>query len=533
MGSLVTDLPAAFQTTLLKDGNEKGDNIHKEIHDHDITIGDEVTKEEARHMVELTEEERVIEKKLRRKIDSLIMPLVVLVYLMNYIDRNNYAAAKLQGLERDLNLNDTEYQVGLSILFVGYVLMQVPSNAMLNFCGKPSWYLGFFIIAWGLVSTLTSQVQSYGGIVACRFILGVVEAPFFPGILFYLSKWYTKSELNLRMSIFYSGSLISGAFGSLIAAGILSGLDGARGLASWRWLYIIEGTVTIFIGFVVTFLLPDFPHTWKLLTPEMKAVANRRMALDAAEADLDAGGKTSHLAGMKAAFKDPKTYILAIAYHGITGAAGFQNFYPTLTQTLGYDSIISLLLVAPPYVFTVFYSLAHGLTSDKVGNRFWFYMYPVPIVIVGALLFMFTDGFGPRYFSLFLLNFIFVMNGTIYAWIANAIPRPPAKRAAALAFMNSIGNAASIWTPFTYNDADKPYYREAMGINIGLVGIAGICGIIMRFYLQYQNRQLERMENEDATLTERDVKKLEKTAELEGIDIATARMLQKGYRYII
>lgn len=115
--------------------------------------------------------------------------------------------------------------------------MQVPSNLLLNYCGRPAWYLGFFIIAWGLVSTLTSQVRSPGAIIACRFILGVVEAPFFPGVLFYLSKWYTKEELNLRMSIFYSGSLISGAFGNLIAAGILNGLDGVHGMGAWQWLY--------------------------------------------------------------------------------------------------------------------------------------------------------------------------------------------------------------------------------------------------------------------------------------------------------
>lgn len=152
--------------------------------------------------------------------------------------------------------------------------------------------------------------------------------------------------------------------------------------------------------------------------------------------------------------------------------------------------------------------------------------------MAGAFIFMFTTSFGPRYFSLFLLNFIFVMNGTIYAWIANAIPRPPAKRAAALAFFNSVGNAASIWTPFTYGSSD-PYYREAMGINIGLVGIAGICGVVMKFYLQWQNRQLERMEDEEGELTERDVRKLQKTAELEGISVEEARRLQKGYRYII
>lgn len=170
---------------------------------------------------------------------------------------------------------------------------------MLNHLGRPSLYLGTFTVLWGLVSACTSQVSSYSGIVVCRFVLGLVEAPFFPGVLFYLSKWYTKGELNLRMSIFYSGSLISGAFGNLIAAGILSGLAGKHGLDAWQWLYIVEGVITVGIGFIVMFALPDFPHTWKRLSPEMKHVANRRMAVEAAEADVDeAGGMVSDLPGM-------------------------------------------------------------------------------------------------------------------------------------------------------------------------------------------------------------------------------------------
>jgi len=126
--------------------------------------------------------------------------------------------------------------------------MQVPSNAMLNYAGRPSLYIGFFVVAWGLVSLLTSQVKSAGGIIAARFVLGFVEAPFFAGVLFYLSKWYTKSELSLRMAMFYSGSLLSGAFGNLIAAGILKGLAGKRGLGAWQWLYIIEGSITMFVS---------------------------------------------------------------------------------------------------------------------------------------------------------------------------------------------------------------------------------------------------------------------------------------------
>jgi len=308
------------------------------------------------------------------------------------------------------------------------------------------------------------------------------------------------------------------------------------------------------VGLLIIFVLPDFPHTWKLLSPEMRHVANRRMAIDAAEADVDVGGGMSQLQGIKLAFSDPKTYILAIGYHGITGAAGFQNFFPTLTATLGFSHTVSLLLVAPPYIFMVIWSLCHSIASDRAGNRFWFFMYPVPLVIVGALIFMFTNSFGARYFSLFLLIFIFAMNGTIYAWIANAIPRPPAKRAAALAFVNSVGNAASIWTPFTYNNTDAPHYVVAMGVNIGLTALAAVCGIILKFYLEKENRQLARMvcwskqashvrfssftnflsqEDADATLTEKDIKKLQLTAELEGIDIAAARQLQKGYRYMI
>ena len=198
----------------------------------------------------------------------------------------------------------------------------------------------------------------------------------------------------------------------------------------------------------------------------------------------------------------------------------------------------------------MFYSYVHGRISDKLQKRYWFWMYPIPIVVVGCFIFMFTSGFGAPYFSMFLLNFAYCMNGTvsyprsirlkqrlksaqIYAWIASSIPRPPAKRAAAIAFMNSIGNAASIWTPFTYTDSSAPRYRPALGVVIGLMCLAGISGTGLRYYLQRENTQLERSDDIDAELNERDVKKLQQTAELEGVDVATARQLQKGFRYII
>jgi len=181
----------------------------------------------------------------------------------------------------------------------------------------------------------------------------------------------------------------------------------------------------------------------------------------------------------------------------------------------------------------VFYSLMHSLTSDKLKNRFWFWIYPQPLVMAGFVIFMTTSSFGPRYFSFFLMVGVFALNGTIYAWISNAIPRPPAKRAAAFAFINSFGNAASIWTPFTYYDTEAPHYRTALGINIGLLGLSMVCAVILRWYTVRQNKALERLEAADTELDEREIARLQKTAEFEGVDLVAARRMKKSYRYML
>lgn len=298
-------------------------------------------------------------------------------------------------------------------------------------------------------------------------------------------------------------------------------------------LYIVEGVITIGVGIIVVLVLPDFPDTWKLLSPEMRHVANKRLAVDAAEADMDEEGGMSQLKGLKLAIKDPKTYILSLSYFCITGAAGFQNFFPSLTATLGYDHFISLLLVAPPYVFMVFWSLFHSWMSDKMSNRFWFFIYPIPLTIIGMIIFMTTDSFGPRYFSFFLMMFVFTINGTQFAWISSSIPRPPAKRAAALAIMNALGNSTSIWTSFTYRPGDAPHYRPGLGIAAGLMVGAFVLANILRWYLTRQNKALEQLETEDSTISPERLRALRRTADVEGVDVGSARMMQKGFRYLI
>lgn len=234
---------------------------------------------------------------------------------MNYLDRNNIAAARLAGLQDPpskggLSLTSTQYLTALSILFVGYVLMQIPSNLFLNKIGKPAIYLPTVMIAWGIISAATAGAQSYAGLLAIRFFLGFVEAAYFPGCLFFLSSWYTRKELGFRTALLYSGSLLSGAFSGLISAGIKSGLDGARGLRAWRWLFIIEGVITIFVAVCAYFILPNFPRTTGWLTEEERDLAVWRLDEDIGEDDWVDSSQQTFAHGLKLAVLDIKMWIL-------------------------------------------------------------------------------------------------------------------------------------------------------------------------------------------------------------------------------
>ena len=250
------------------------------------------------------------EKKLVRKIDLRLIPMIIIMYITNYLDRNNIAAARLGGLEEDLDLVGNQYQTAISILFVGYVLMQIPSNLFLNRVGKPSLYLPSAMVVWGVISTATAGVQNFAGLASVRFFLGFVEAAYFPGCLYYLSCWYTRKELGFRTALLYSGSLVSGAFSGLIAAGITGNLDGDLGLRAWRWLFIIEGAVTVVLAVAAYFLLPDFPRTTTWLTDNEKELAVWRLDEDIGEDDWIDSQHQSFWGGMSMAALDIKMWIL-------------------------------------------------------------------------------------------------------------------------------------------------------------------------------------------------------------------------------
>ena len=277
---------------------------------------------------------------------------------MNYLDRNNMAAARLKGLQEDLSLTNTEYSTCLSILYVGYIIMQVPSNMFINRISRPSLYIAIAMLLWGVISTLSGNTKNFGDMVAVRFLLGFVEAAFLPGALLILSKWYTRRELTTRNAILFCGNLISNAFSALVGAGVLSNMQGVLGHAAWRWLFWIEGSVTMFIAILAAFVLPDLPHNARGFTEEERQVAQLRMLEDVGEADTD-GEELGAFGGLVLALRDPKIYVMMFTFVAYVVGLSFNAFFVSIFISIDQVGIFTDSL----------YSLRSLVLSDSIMFR--------------------------------------------------------------------------------------------------------------------------------------------------------------------
>lgn len=181
----------------------------------------------------LERENRKLTVDARPSPSSPVLPCIGILYILNYIDRQNLSAAKLQGILEDLNMTTEQFATAVSILFVGYLPFQIPSNLLITKISRPGMYICCAVIIWGAISAATAAVKTYQQLLAVRAILGVVEAVFFPGAVYYLSAWYTKKELGKRLAGLYIAQQVGNAFGGLFAAAILQ-LDGAHGISGWQ-----------------------------------------------------------------------------------------------------------------------------------------------------------------------------------------------------------------------------------------------------------------------------------------------------------
>jgi len=455
----------------------------------------------------------------------------VIIYILNYIDRNNAAAARLQGFEQDLHLVGTQFATLLSILYVGYILFQVPSNMFLNVVGRPSLYIPSAMIVWGMISVLTGVTTNFAGALLTRLFLGMVEAAFFPGALFLISKWYKKDEISLRYTILYCGNLISNAFGSLIAAGVLANMKGKLGHSAWRWLFYIEGALTMFFALVAMVMLPDFPHNtrWGFSAEEIQ-VAQLRMLEDVGEVDQDSSEDKWHT-GLTMALRDYKMYLLTVALTTVIVGLSFNIYFPTLTKTLGFGTTETLLLGAPPWVFACIVALLNSLHSDRTGEKFWHATWPLCMGIIGFIISMSTKPttIAARYFALFLQAGSYAGYIIMYTWMSSSFPRPPAKRAVALAFMNGFSQVGNIIGSYVWPSGFGPSYIKSYGVVLAMFVVGIALNFWFRTILVQANKRLA--EGEAAFRGHEDTYK--QAAALEKTTVRDAQEMQKGFRYLV
>ncbi|KAK5737638.1 hypothetical protein LTR17_006500 [Elasticomyces elasticus] len=466
-----------------------------------------------------------IEKRLVRKLDTRIMPVIVLIYILNYLDRNSIAQARLYGLQKDTNTTGAKWNTAIAILSVGYVAMQIPSTLFMPRT-RPSIFLPVCMIIWAIVSGCTALVTSTGGLLAVRFVLGICEAPFFPCAIFYLSCWYKKSELGFRMALLVSGIVISNAFAGLISAGILKGMSGISGL-SWQWLFIIEGLATVVVACGAIFVLPDYPGTTKWLSIDEKNVAQARLAIDIGSEDVLDEEKIGVFRSLLAAAKDYRVWLFACMQMATTASISYSHFFPTLISGLGFKNhTTALLLTSPPYVLGFFYAVGMAFAADRLQTRSPFAGASAGLALIGGIMAVALplDAQWARYAAMFFLVCgTYGIYCTTYTWLSSTIPRPPAKRAAAIGIANSFANLASFYGNYFWLDKYEPDYTESWATIIAFLVLCSCCILGLRFMLSRKNKHFERLSAQYAA------------GELDGRRLAAdeERAVVNGFRYII
>lgn len=438
------------------------------------------------------------ERKLVRKIDLRLLTMLMALYLLNYIDRGNITYAAVTSFKKDLKLNSTQYATLIAIFYAAYIPTIIPSNILIAKAKRPSLLMAGCMCAWAVVSGCQGATHSFGQAMATRIFLAITEAPFFAAAAFQMSCFYTKKELGKRVSILFIASFIAGIVSGLMAAGIVSGMEGKAGLPAWRWLFIIEGAINIPIAILALFVLPDYPQTTRWLSPEEKKLAVYRLAQQNVSTHTAAvEDEMTVRQALRAAVSDPSTWLLAFLCMSVLAASSYAFYLPTIVAGLGFKHIVSILLTAPPYAFVAFVSITNSWHADKTGER-WRHICVGPVVTaVGIIIAMTTTNIGARYLAIFLILTVQTSYGIGLAWVQTSVPGPPLKKAVTYAIVLVFVNISPIWSSYLYPAEDGPRFLRANGYNLAMCCISLSLATIHRFRLKWLNKKLDQAEADD------------------------------------
>ncbi|KAF2669728.1 MFS nicotinic acid transporter-like protein Tna1 [Microthyrium microscopicum] len=436
----------------------------------------------------LTPEERAkIDKKLLRKLDWLIIPWLSFLYLISFLDRTNIGNARIYGLQTDLgNISDSTYSAALTVFFISYALLEPLTNILMKRL-RPSIFIPSIILAWGICMTCMGLVSNGGGLIAVRFFLGVAEAGLFPGVNYYLSCWYKRSEFGARAAVFFSAAAFAGSFGGLLAAAIAN-MHGVGGKPGWAWIFILEGLFTVLVGIASYWMVHDFPDNAKFLSEPDRIRVRRRLALD--------GQASAHHEEFDMRFfwesvKDWKTYAFAIIYMGTDGALyAFSLFTPTIIKQLGYTATKANLLSVPPYAAAAIMTISVGVFADRTRQRGLCNIVMALVGMIGFCMLIGSQKAGVKYAGTFLGAMgIYPTIANTIAWCSNNV-EGVFKRGVTLGFVIGWGNLNGIVSSNIYPTSSAPHFYPGHGTVLGYLTVFLFGGsIVTSLLLRQENKK--------------------------------------------
>jgi MFS transporter, ACS family, tartrate transporter len=394
-----------------------------------------------------------------------LIPFLFLLYIVAYLDRINVGFAALQ-MNEALGFSSSVYGFGAGVFFLGYVLFEVPSNVILARVGARVW-IARIMITWGIVSSAMMFVTGATGFYALRFLLGLAEAGFFPGIIYYLTRWFPARERGRAIAAFMTATLAAGVIGGPVSGALLS-MHGVGGLAGWQWLFLLEGIPASVLGFVVLWFMTERPEDAVWLTD-----SERTALIAAVQADQQAA---RHDVDTWSALRSGRTWLLAIVYFTIPVTLyGIGFFLPQMLKTASGGSDLTVgLLSAIPYAGGAVAMVIAGRHSDRAGERRWHVL--VAALVCAAGIVMSTASTGAAW-AIFTLSIAMIGLASMFGpfWALATATMRGVGAAAAIALINSMGNTGGFVGPYLLGAVNEATHRFTAGLFV-IAAMLVVCG---------------------------------------------------------
>jgi len=409
-----------------------------------------------------------------KQLNAKIIPFIVICYFVANLDKTNISIAALQ-MNADLGLSASMYGLGVGMFYISYIIFELPSNIIMTRVGARIW-IARIMITWGIVSTGMAFVQSANQLYVMRFLLGMAEAGFTPGIIYYISCWFPKSNRARAMSFFYMGSVAASIIGLPISGALLN-MHGIADIAGWRWLFAIEGVPALVLGVLVLRRLPDSPARASWLNPQQKSWLQQRLQQD--NVGVEIGANHSWLSALK-----NKTVLLLslVWFLQAFGSIGITLFMPLIIKSMAAEqsNFVISLLSAVPFVCACLFMYLNGRHSDKTGERSWHLGLPLIFSGLSLAIAIWSGSLLLSYLLLILtVGFNFALTPIFWAVTTEKLAGVAA--AASIAFINTVANFVGLGLPpilGKIKDLTDSYHYGLLIVALALI-IGGIIGIVV------------------------------------------------------